>query len=125
MAQGYRGVVAIENYWGTKLSSISIAHACGNLENTNGFVNDIEHGERKEYVFHFYYLTGLFPPKNTWKVSVATIDGHLYETDGYFSCSIKDKDDGRVIIGVNGEAKTAYVAYANSGSCSEGLMRIK
>lgn len=120
-----KGFVSIENYWGEEVQSIIIVHHSGKMEKTEGFVKNIKHGEKEKDVFHFYYQTGLFSPKNTWKVIVITINGDVYETDGYFSCSIADSDKGVTVIGINGDTKTAYVSFPESGSCSEKLIRVK
>jgi hypothetical protein len=120
-----KGFVSIENYWGEEVQSIIVVHHSGNMEGTEGFVKNIKQGEKEESVFHFYYQTGLFSPKNTWKVKVLTINNDVYETDGFFSCSITDSDKGVAVIGINGEAKTAYVSFPESGSCSEKLRFIK
>ena len=44
--------------------------------------------------FTFIIKPTCFHIKNMWKVIVITIDDEVYETDGYFSCSIiaSDKD---------------------------------
>ncbi|CAG9423276.1 hypothetical protein [Providencia alcalifaciens] len=125
MMNGKKGLGSIENYWGTKVSTIYITHKSSGSEKTEGSVNDIEHGEKVDYQFYFYYRLGLFSPLDYWKVMVHTMDGKIYSTNGYFTCSIKDEDNGKAIIGINGEAKTAYVAFPKSGSCSEKLIQIR
>jgi len=79
-----KGFVSIENYWGEEVQSIIVVHHSGNMEGTEGFVKNIKQGGKEESVFHFYYQTGLFSPKNTWKVKVLTINDDVYETDGFF-----------------------------------------
>ncbi|MEQ4675551.1 hypothetical protein ABN063_13375 [Providencia vermicola] len=122
---GQKGFVSIENYWGDKIKSIIVMHSADNIEKTEGVVNNINHGEKEENVFQFHYQTNLFPFKNRWKVIVITIDDEVYETDGYFSCSITASDKGVAVVGVNGDTKTAYVSFSKSGSCSERLRRVK
>ncbi|MGG4664232.1 hypothetical protein [Providencia vermicola] len=121
---GQKGFVSIENFWGDKIKSIIVMHSADNIEKTEGAVNNISHGEKEENVFQFYYQTHLFPFKNMWKVIVITTDDEVYETDGYFSCSITASDKGVAVVGVNGDTKTAYVSFSESGSCSEKLRRV-
>lgn len=120
-----KGFVSIENYWGEEVKSISVEHKSGNIEKTEGFVENIKHGEKIDGVFHFYYQMGLFSPENTWSVSVLTNNGDIYKTEGYFSCSITDSDEGVTVIGINGDAKTVYVTFPKSGSCSKKLIHAK
>lgn len=75
--------------------------------------------------FTFIIKPTCFHIKNMWKVIVITIDDEVYETDGYFSCSITASDKDVAVVGVNGDTKTAYISFSESGSCSEKLRRVK
>lgn len=123
MDYSYKGIVSVENYWGTAVDTIYVTHKSDGSYSSEGHTKRIEHGERKDNVLHFYYRLGLFSPLDYWKVTIHTTDNKIYSTDTYFSCSIAEEDNGRVIIGINGEAKTAYVAFPKSGSCSERLIQ--
>ncbi|MEY0233452.1 hypothetical protein [Providencia manganoxydans] len=118
------GWASAENFWGEKLKNIFVEHHFTGLKPTYGSVRNIEHGATGEHIITFSYYTGLFSPQNYWRISIETIDGKKYSTNELFYCSITDADNGRAIIGVNGESQTAYVAFPSSSGCSRKMVRI-
>lgn len=71
----------------------------------------------------FRYSLGDLGYLDYWMITITTEDNEIYSTNGSHRCSIEEKDNGKVILGVNGDSKKMYISMV-SGSCSSSLKRI-
>lgn len=124
------GILDFENYWGEKLASVTITHYVNDIINISGkekytSINHIVNIYDKATVsnaLRFDYALGNAFLLDFWEVRIETESNEVYSTEIGLRCSIEDKDNGKVILGVNGESKKMYVSMA-SGNCSAYLLR--
>lgn len=82
---------------------------------------NVNHGVIIENALIIAYQLGLDSPQDYWYMEIETMDGVKYKTKEDFYCSLKEIDNGKVIIGINGEAKTMYVHFPASSDCKTSL----
>ncbi|WP_265694429.1 hypothetical protein [Providencia rustigianii] len=126
----YNGKATIENFFGEELKYIYVLHYVSGLTHKGSerrlidekFFSNLPNKSISENIFSFKYELGLPNSFDYWFIKLETISGKTYATKKNFYCSIKEEDRGKVILGVNGEAKTLYVAFSSSSGCSTKLI---
>lgn len=128
-ASMYTGSLDFENYWGKKLVSVEIIHYLSSIFDSGKFysvykkINNIEDKTVVPNAMGFRYSLGDFGYLDYWMITITTEDNEIYSTNGSHRCSIEEKDNGKVILGVNGDSKRMYISMT-SGNCSSSLKRI-
>ncbi|WP_250848307.1 hypothetical protein, partial [Escherichia coli] len=80
---------------------------------------NIEHGKIIKKAGSFEY-SGY---EDYWRLEIITERGERFITKNNFYCSITEDDDPTVIVGVNGDARTMYIAFSHSSGCKTKLLR--
>ncbi|HHR5900419.1 TPA: hypothetical protein ACS7XC_001318 [Providencia alcalifaciens] len=122
----YQGDISFENYWGESLKMIYIEHHLADIHNSlgskrllrNRFYHDIPDKTKIDNVMWFSYELDTMESYNHWYVYIITENGKRYRSKSNFYCSITRADEGKVILGVNGESERLYVHYPASSGCS-------
>ncbi|HHV7358068.1 TPA: hypothetical protein ACUNBO_000669 [Morganella morganii] len=115
------GTFIICNQSHDTLEKIYLTHSRNNYlpeEYTLSGCKSLEVTEAKE----FNYITGSGSPFDYWHIKVETEEG-IFETKSNFYCSVKDSDDGNVLIVIimGKSGGNAYFYFSDSSSCSVGL----
>lgn len=123
------GKLDFENYWGEQLSEVRISHYTSSLfdgpENYKAFatLEDVKDKSKISDAMSFSYALNDSGSLDFWSIRLTTESGKVYITAASLRCSIEASDNGKVILGVNGDSKKMYVAMV-SGDCSINLLRI-
>lgn len=123
------GILDFENYWGEKLIKVEITHYISSFFNdlksslVHKIREDIDDKTKFDNFMSFSYSLGDAGNLDYWIITFVTESMKIYSTKGGKRCSITSEDEGKVILGVNGESEKMYISMA-SGSCSTRLERI-
>ncbi|MEY0233450.1 hypothetical protein [Providencia manganoxydans] len=123
------GNLDFENYWGEKLFSVEIIHYLSDIINVAeiySMYKKIMYVDDKTKVtdaMRFKYSLGDLGYLDYWKIKIITDNNEVYSSNGSVRCSIRPEDNGKVIMGVNGESKRMYISMV-SGSCSISLNKV-
>ncbi|WP_255586322.1 MULTISPECIES: hypothetical protein [Providencia] len=131
MATKYVGEISFENYWGEKITSLFLQYHMADIYNSitskrhfqNILYYDIPDKSKVDDIMWFVYEIGAPASYNYWYIHITTESGKSYLTKKGFYCSITEADEGKVILGVNGESENLYVHYPASSGCSTKMKR--
>ncbi|HEQ1857422.1 TPA: hypothetical protein VEO38_000929 [Providencia alcalifaciens] len=87
----------------------------------------VRHGTIIEDAMEFIYQRGIGKPSDHWIVDFTTIDNLRYRSAVDYSCDINITDaldEGKVILGVNGESSRLYTVLADDSKCSTSISRV-
>ncbi|EOV8087008.1 hypothetical protein AB7W75_08025 [Providencia huaxiensis] len=124
------GICDFENYWGERLVSVEIIHFLSGILNrkeqysVSKTIVDIADKTKVYHALSFPHLNGIAENYDYWRVKMTTESGKTYKSQNRFYCSLSESDNNKVILGVNGEAKTLYVAFPSSSGCSTPLVLV-
>lgn len=121
------GLCDFENYWGESLSSVEFVHFISGVLTKNEYygvrkiIYDVPNEAKMKDIFSFSHLNGLDENYDYWRIKITTKSGKTYQSKHRFYCSLSESDNNHVILGVNGDAQTLYVAFPSSSGCSTKL----
>lgn len=127
---GYKfliGYCDFENYWGEELVTVEFTHFVSGLIDqaevygTKKIIVNVPDKTKITDAFIFRYSVGAWDSYDYWIIKIQTKSGKTYQSKRRFYCSLDEQDNGRAILGVNGDAKTFYVAFPVSSGCSTKL----
>ncbi|WP_369427451.1 hypothetical protein [Providencia sp. PROV236] len=124
------GYCDFENYWGEELIEVEFTHFVSGLIDqsevygTSKIIHNVPDKTKITDAFVFRYAVGPWDRYDYWTIKIHTKSGKMYQSKRRFYCSLGEQDDGRVILGVNGDAKTFYVAFPVSSGCNTELNEI-
>ncbi|EPL6453293.1 hypothetical protein N0G65_000400 [Providencia rettgeri] len=130
IVSGYDGLCTFENYWGEELISVRLEHyTSGMLNKTKYFMSTMELeniADRTELkkVFAIRTSIGELDRYDYWAVTLHTKSGRLFRTKDRFRCSYTFHDSFDAVLGVNGVARTLYIAFSSSLGCSTELIEV-
>ncbi|HHR6078180.1 TPA: hypothetical protein ACS7ZY_000503 [Providencia alcalifaciens] len=87
----------------------------------------VRHGTIIDDALEFVYQQGLGKPSGYWMVDFTPIDNLRYRSGFGYSCDINKTDapdEGKVILGVNGEASRLYTVLADNSKCATDISRV-
>lgn len=121
----YYGLATFENFWGKNIKKISLGHTA--MLFGVGMINEyiLEDIPNKGIVkdcFGFKYYLGV--GSDMWHIEFWTEDGEYYKSSYNFYCNLTASDNGKVIMGINGESKRLYLDFPSSANCSTQINRI-
>lgn len=125
----YVGVLDFENYWGKKLAKVKVVHYISNKYDTSYLspvYQEFENVNDKSAIrnaMNFSYELGNDGALDYWMIRFTTENNETYYSSSSLRCSVRAEDNGKVILGINGESERMYVSMA-SGNCSVGLNKI-
>ncbi|HHR6020554.1 hypothetical protein [Providencia alcalifaciens] len=73
--------------------------------------HDISDKIKIDNIMWFSYELDTEDSYNHWYVDITTEDGKRYHIKSKFYCSMTRVDEGKVILGINGESENLYVHY--------------
>ncbi|HHR6129070.1 TPA: hypothetical protein ACS72K_000644 [Providencia alcalifaciens] len=111
--------ITFENFWYEDLKVVKFKHHSLNQKPTNFEIYNVKQGEKRNKAGHAEYANF----HDYWFLEFETMSGERYLTKDNFYCDITEEDEEPVILGVNGDAKTMYVAFTHSSGCSTRLIR--
>ncbi|ELZ5938253.1 hypothetical protein U0L13_000395 [Providencia stuartii] len=114
------GFITFENFWHEKLKYVRLYHTTDNGKPTDMTLYHVENGSIIKKAGSFEYDGQL----NYWRLEIITERGEKFITKNNFYCTITEEDDPEVIIGVNGDARTMYVAFSHSSGCKTKLLKV-
>lgn len=123
------GVCDFENYWNEDLYMVVMVHYMPDIldsyPTTRSLIklNNVAKGAVIHNAMSFSYSLGEGYLLDYWKLNIITESGEFYSSDGSLRCSIRDNDNHKVILGVNGESNSFYIHMSDSGSCSRKLTK--
>lgn len=121
------GICDFENYWGENLDSVEIIHFISGIGTgsehykARGVLVNVADKTKINNVLSFSHTNGSFGLYDYWRIRFTTESGETYKSKDKFYCSFSESDNHRVILGVNGDARTLYVAFPSSSGCSTKL----
>ncbi|WP_404462823.1 hypothetical protein [Providencia rettgeri] len=124
------GYCNFENYWGEELSSVELTHfVSGYFDvtkklNTSKTIYDIPDRTELKRIFTILFERATIDSYDFWSIKLVTKSGAVYETKEPLRCTISIDDSEFVILGVNGDAKTLYVAFSTMIGCSVKLNKV-
>lgn len=127
---GNDGFCTFENYWGEELVSVRLEHyVSGMIDKTRHMLTTVELAnieDRTELKKVFFIRTamGQLDRYDYWDMTMHTKSGRVFRTKDRFRCSYAFYDSLDAIIGVNGTAKTLYIAFSSSSGCKTELIEV-
>ncbi len=124
------GYCDFENYWGEELIKVQLVHYVSGLIDTNKYLmtstrlDNVPNNTSLKKVFTVTYQKNKLDRYDFWEVLIHTQTGKTYRTKDRFRCSIAFYDSENIILGVNGDAQTLYVAFSSSSGCSTKLIEV-
>lgn len=124
------GYCDFENYWGEELTKVDLVHYVSGIVNTTKIfmtsktLQNVPDKASLKKEFTIQFQRNSVESYDYWEVTIHTKSGKIYRTKDRFYCSIAFYDSENVILGVNGDAKTLYVAFSSSSGCSTKLLEV-
>ncbi|ENR5392772.1 hypothetical protein PWM41_002524 [Providencia rettgeri] len=115
------GLVTVENYWNENIKEFKLVINTSNFTNTYKVFNNIKDKQvlKDAYSFVFFYEKQI-----SWQVTFITESGETWGNDSFLPYNFATSDNGKAIIGINGDSKRLYVAFPSSSSCSMALTQM-
>lgn len=108
--------VTFENYFGEDLIEAML------FRNTFFHtIYNIKDKEERADVVTFYAIEG---ERDSWGIQFITASGQYWRSTSSINCDVKEADNNKIIIGINGESKRIYAAFSSSSPCSAALKRL-
>lgn len=124
-ARSAKGMLAFENFWGVTMRSLIITHS--SIRTSVAEFQYVRHGTIIEDALEFIYQRGIGKPSDYWTVDFTTIDNLRYRSELGYRCDINitdAPDEGKVILGVNGESSRLYTVLADDSKCATDISRV-
>lgn len=124
------GTCHFENYWGEMLVRVEITHFISGVVFTSErkavskILYNIQDKTKVSNIFTFLHTNGDAENYDYWRIKITTNSGKVYKSKSRFYCSLSSSDENNVILGVNGDAESLYVAFPSSSGCSTDLKLI-
>lgn len=124
------GYCDFENYWGEDLSYVVLTHFdSGYVDvtkkmSTSKEIYDTPNEIELEKIFTILFEQNKINSYNIWSIKFVTKSGAIYETKEPLRCTIPIDESDFAILGVNGDAKTFYIAFSTMIGCSVKLEKI-
>ena len=115
------GLVTVENYWNENIKELELVINTSDFMKTYKVFNDIKDKQVLKDAYSFVFSYG---KQISWRVTFITESGETWGNGSFLPCNFATSDNGKAIIGVNGDSKRLYVAFPSSSSCSMALTRI-
>lgn len=126
----FYGYCDFENYWGEELVEVQLVHYVSGFIDTNKYLmtskrlENVANNTSLKKAFTVTYQKNNIDRYDFWEVVIRTLTGKIYRTKDRFRCSIAFYDSENIILGVNGDAQTLYVAFSSSSGCSTKLIEV-
>ncbi|MEQ4692951.1 MULTISPECIES: hypothetical protein [Providencia] len=112
--------LTIENFWNEDIKEMK--YVC--YQDTLPISSEIFYNIKQKQIIPNAHLFSLYTETNSfWKIKFTTVSGAHWFTPNRLKCDDFKEDNSQVTIGINGDAKTMYVAFPSSKSCSIQLVK--
>lgn len=124
------GYCDFENYWGEDLSHVVLTHFVSGYFDitkkllTSKEIYDIPNKAELKKVFTILFERNKIDSYDFWSLKLVTKSGEVYETKEPLRCTISIDDSEFVILDINGDAKTFYIAFSVMIGCNVKLEKV-
>ncbi|NIH04722.1 hypothetical protein [Providencia rettgeri] len=125
------GYCDFENYWGETLSHVELTHfVAGYFDVTKKLATsiklyDIPDKSELKKVFAILFERNKIDSYDFWSIKFMTKKGEVYKTKEPLRCTISIDDSEYVILGINGDKKTFYIAFSTMIGCNKKLVKVE